>query len=333
MQALMRRSSFLAVATLVLACKGTPGSGPKGSAGSSVVLARVDDIAITAADLKEVLTRYKNQPFVLARYSSIDRRKELLDSLVRYEVLAIEARNRGYLRDPEVQRIAKDEMVRRLVRQEIDDKANLSDISDAEVKRFYQTHLKEYTQPETVRASLILIRDRAKATRVLARARALPKADMKDFRDLVAEYSEDADSQQRGGDLTQFARKTTQYPPAIVSAAFALKETGDVSGLVPTDKGYAILKLTDHRSAHTRPLKGVSLDIKKRMLNDLRAKERKEFIEQARKRIKVEIYQDQLTKLDLGDPAASGRDSALPPGPQIQRAAVLDAGGVVKKGP
>jgi parvulin-like peptidyl-prolyl isomerase len=68
---------------------------------------------------------------------------------------------------------------------------------------------------------------------------------MKAFRDLVTKYSEDADSKPRGGDLTQFDRATTQHPQAVVTAAFALKEVGDVSDLVATDKGFAILKLTD----------------------------------------------------------------------------------------
>jgi len=315
---------ILPVALLAVGCKGKAESNPKGSVGPETVLAQVDDITITTADLKELLARYANQPFVLARYSSIEKKKELLDSLIRYDVLAIEARKRGYERDPEVQRVAKEKMVKLFTQQEIVDKVKLSDVADAEVEKFYQEHAADYVRPETVRVSQILVKDRAKAAKALAAAKALPKGDFKAFRDLVAKESEDADSKQRGGDLTQFDRSTTQHPAAVVNAAFALKEIGDLSELLSTDKGFVILKLTERRPALSRTLAEAKLEIQKRLLEDLRAKRKKDYVEEARKLVKVEIYEDELAKLDL---AATLGVPALPP-PPPQRPG-LDAGAVV----
>jgi peptidyl-prolyl cis-trans isomerase C len=297
-----------------------------------VVVAQVDDIVITAADLKDLLARYANQPFALARYSSIEKKKELLDSLIRYDVLAIEARKRGYQRDPEVQRVAKDKMVKLFTQQEILDKVKASDVAAADVEKFYKEHATDYVRPEMVRVSQILVKERAKGAKVLAEVKALPKLDMKAFRDLVAKYSEDTDSKPRGGDLTQFDRATTQHPKSIVTAAFALQEIGDVSDLVATDKGFAVLKLTERRLALSRSLEEVKPEIQRRLLDDLRTQKKKEYIEEARKTIKVEIDEERLAKLDLVGTAevASRPGATLPPGAQRPG---MDAAGMVGNRP
>ena len=330
----MHRWFALATVVLAVGCKVKTEANPKGSVGPQTVLAQVDDIVITTADMKDLLARYASQPFVLARYSSIEKKKELLDSIIRYDVLAIEARKRGYERDPEVQRVAKEKMVKLFSQQEIIDKVKLSDVADADVQKYYKDHASEYLRPETVRASQILVKDRAKAGKVLAAAKALPKADQKAFRDLVAKESEDADSKLRGGDLTQFDRSTTQHPQPVVAAAFALKEIGDLSELVSTDKGHVILKLTDHRPALSRTLEEAKLEIQKRLLDELRAQKKKDFVEEARKTIKVEINEDELAKLDLAATLAPP-GTAMPsvPTPLPAPRTGLDAGGVLGNHP
>jgi peptidyl-prolyl cis-trans isomerase C len=333
----MRRSLLplicLLVPLVLPACKAKTQPDSKGSVGPQTILARVDDVPITTGDMKELLARYANQPFVLARYSSIEKKKELLDSLIRYDVLALEARKRGYERDPEVQRVAKEKMVKMFTQQQIFDKVRLSDVPDADVEKYYKDHPTEYVRPETVRVSQILVKDKAKAPKILAEVKALPKLDWKGFRELVAKYSEDADSKPRGGDLTQFDRNSPLHPQAVVASAFALKEIGDVSDLVATDKGFVILKLTEHRPALSRSLEEAKLEIQKRLLGDLRTKKKNEFVEAARKDVTVEIYEDQLAKLDFAEMAAVDGGTTAEHGaavaPNNQRAA-HDAGAVVK---
>ena len=50
-----------------------------------------------------------------ARYTSPEKRKELLDSVVRFEVLAREAESRGYARDPDVVRLHKQRAIDRMI--------------------------------------------------------------------------------------------------------------------------------------------------------------------------------------------------------------------------
>jgi peptidyl-prolyl cis-trans isomerase C len=75
-----------------------------------------------------------------------------------------------------------------------------------------------------------------------------------DFATLAKQYSKDS-SAQAGGDLNYFERG--KMVPAFEQAAFSLKP-GDVSNVVETPFGYHIIKVTDHKDAHTVPLAEVS---------------------------------------------------------------------------
>ena len=52
-------------------------------------LATIDDITITIGEFQERINR--QSPYIRARYTSIEQKREFLDSLVRFEVLAKEA--------------------------------------------------------------------------------------------------------------------------------------------------------------------------------------------------------------------------------------------------
>ena len=308
----MRRCLLCLAALALGACKPSPGSGGKASSRSGPVLARVDDTEITAADLQEVLARYSHTPFVLARYSTPEKKKELLDGLVRYELMAREAIRRGYDRDPDVQRIAKRQMVAQFEKREINDKLRAEDIPSADVEKYYREHQPEFVRPEEIRVSQILVRDAAAARRITAEAKSR-RSDAKSFRDLVERYSEDPDSKPRAGDLTFFDRKTTREPKALVEAAFALAQVNDVAGPIASDKGFHIIKLTDRRPEITRSFAEVKGEIQRRLLEQMRARRKGDLVEEARKSIRVEIYQDELAKIALAPTADGGRPDSNPP--------------------
>ena len=280
---------------LLAACgaKAAPDRDQGGAAGGAVV-ARIDGRTITVGDVERRINAL--DPYSKARFSSPEQRKKFLENMVRFEVLAEEAGKRGYDKDPDVLRVVKNQMVDQMLRKEIDDKLKGQEISDAEVEAYYRAHEGLFRQAEAVRVSQILVKDRATAEKVAAEARG---GSDKAFRDLVTKYSEDEDSKALGGDLTFIERTTTQYPKPLVDAAFALRDLGDVSPPVATDKGYHVLKLTQRRAGFTRPLAAVSAEIRRLILRDRRAKKMDEMVAESKKKLKVEIYDDQLAKVTV----------------------------------
>ncbi len=143
-------------------------------------------------------------------------------------------------------------------------------VSAQDVQRSYDDNQQQYKTPEQVRASHILLKTEGKddaavkkqAEDILAKAKA-PGAD---FAKLANQYTEDDSGKTRGGDLDFFARRADggQMVKEFEDAAFALKP-GEVSGLVKSQFGYHIIRVTDHKAAETRPLEAVKTQIEEQI--------------------------------------------------------------------
>src|SRR3954452_1109605 len=124
----------------------------------------------------------------------------------------------------------------------------------ADIEREYNNNSEQYTTPEQVRASHILLKTEGKDdAAVKAKAEALLKQARggADFAELAKKNSEDTDSAKNGGDLDYFGRG--RMVPEFDQAVFAM-QPGTISDLVKTQYGYHIIKLVDKKNATTRPL-------------------------------------------------------------------------------
>jgi peptidyl-prolyl cis-trans isomerase C len=256
------------------------------------IVARIDGRAITRLDFERHLSQ--QAPFVQARYRSPERRKELLSNLIRFEVLAMEADKRGYGRDPDVVRYVKQRAIEEMIASELDAVYKAEDVPEAELEPYYRAHPELFTQKEAVRVSQILARDRAEATRLVKQVRALAPRDEKGFRRLVEQHSQDEDSKQRGGDLTFLERDSPEHSRAVIEAAYTLREIGDVSEPVESEKGFHILKLTQRRAGFLRPFEEVKRQVRTRLYQEGRAKKIEEWVQATRERVKIEIFEDKL---------------------------------------
>ena len=218
----------------------------------------VGDTTITVGEFAEQIA--EKSPYLRARYSSPERRRELLDELVKFELLAKEATRRGLDKSEEVERARRQVMVQQMMKAEFEDKVKLSDITDQEIEAYYNAHPDEFNKPAQVRASQIVVKDEAKAKRVLKQLQDA-KDDDELFRKLVAELSEDSETKLRGGDLQFFSRPSERsegdpvIADAVAEAAFTLENPGDVHPQpVKTPQGFHIVRLTGKRKALTRTL-------------------------------------------------------------------------------
>ncbi|MFO0580283.1 MAG: peptidyl-prolyl cis-trans isomerase [Polyangia bacterium] len=263
------------------------------------VLAQVDDVVITVREFQDRINA--QSPYVRARYASLDHKKEFLENLVKFELLAAEAKRQGLDQDPEVVRTVKQVMIQRLLRQKFD-AMKAEDIPETDIKAYFDGHQDEFNRPPEVRVSMILVPDEATAKKVQADPRLLGLENV-GFRDLVAQYSVDAETKERGGDLRFFDDHNRELPPEIVQAAFKLQSMGEVSPPVKTARGYAILKLTGQRKALVRTLPEVAQQIRAKLFRERRQRLLDDYERGLRQKARVEIHEQRLAtvKVDLSN--------------------------------
>jgi peptidyl-prolyl cis-trans isomerase C len=293
-----------------------PAAPPQSAEELKAPLAKIDDVTITLGELQERINR--QSPYIRARYTSLEQKKEFLDSLIRFEVLAKEAYRRGLDKDPEVVRTMKQVMIQKLMRDEFDVKITADTITDPEMKTYYDANLVEYVKPEEVRASAIITKNRAQAERVALEARGEAGKTNKGFRDLVNRYSQDEDSKLRGGDLRYFDAQTKEVPAPVIRAAFALVNTGDVSGAVDAGNGtWYVLKQTGRRKSMTKSFDDAKPAIRNKLFRDKRLAAQKDFVDGLRATAKIEINEANLAKvrIDTSQATDDGHGRDLPPIP------------------
>lgn len=175
-------------------------------------------------------------------------------------------------------------------------------VTDDDVKKFYDDNPPKFEQPETVRAAHVLIgtRDRANGAELSEDAK---KAKLKlaedilkrakageDFAKLAKEYSDDPGSKDKGGEYT-FARG--QMVPEFEAAAFSLG-TNQVSDIVTTQYGYHIIKVYEKLPAKKLELAKVSDDIRQFLKGQQIQKLLPPYLEKSRQEAGVEILDDSL---------------------------------------
>lgn len=166
-----------------------------------------------------------------------------------------------------------------------------TEVTDEEAKKFYDENQKEFEEPETVKASHILIlvgkddsEDVVKAKLEEAK-KAAARAKKEDFAKVAKEVSEEPGAAESGGDLGYFPKD--RMVPEFAEAAFSQK-VGQVGEPVRTQFGWHVIKVTDKKPAGT-----VSYDeVKKQLLAYLKTdKQRKavqEMLKSMRDSAKVE---------------------------------------------
>jgi len=206
----------------------------------------------------------------------------------------------------------------RMLQKEVDSQVNTQSISDADVEQYYKAHTNDFSRPDQVRLTRIVVKDRTKALKVAVEAKALPKGNNEALRALVSKSSEDEASRARGGDAGTIDRNTTRLPKAVVEAAFALAQVHDVSDPIQTEQGYTIIVLTQKQPGFSKSLAEAKGDIQSRLTYERRQQKRNTLMAEIRKKAEVQIDEAQLAKFTL-PPSGSGPSAAAPdrrsPGP------------------
>jgi peptidyl-prolyl cis-trans isomerase C len=298
----------------------------------------IGETTVTVGDFAEQLA--DKSPYLRARYASPERRRELLDELVKFELLAKEATRRGLDQSEEVVRTKKQLMVQQMMKAEFEDKVKLSDITDDEIKAYYDAHPDEFNKPAQVRASVVLVKDEAKAKKL--QKQVLDKPDDNElFRELAKRESDDPVLAERYGDLQFFSRPSDRkpgdapVPDAIAEAAFKLDKIGDLAPeLVKTESGYAIVKLTGKRKELARTLEQTRRTIQHKLWRERREAAIDAFVKTLRAKANVQENWQLLEQVKVEPAVLSGSDAGLARTPERARGAArerTDAAGKLER--
>ncbi len=292
------------------ATSSTPSSDWLQAEGKGDVLAEINGYKIYMDEFTERME--KQSPYIRARYNTLEKKKEFLDNMIRFELIVQQAQKQGYDKDPEVLRSAKQVMTQKLMRDELENKVKREDITDEELKKYYQEHQDQYNKPAMRRASHILIKVGEDATdkerkAALKKAKKLvkeAKAAKKDpnaFRKLAKKNSDDDANKNRGGDLGYFASTTDGGPleKALSDAVFKMKQINDIAGPVKTKLGYHVLRLTGKRDAIQRDFEQVKGQIQHRLYKQRRTDMMDNFVAKLQKGAAININEQLLNQYSV----------------------------------
>jgi peptidyl-prolyl cis-trans isomerase C len=283
------------------------------------VLAKVGDREITLGEYAATLERMDQ--FERLRYQSPERRKQLLDEIIKVELLAEEAKRRGLDKRPETQ-----ERIRQLLRDELlretrEGMPAAASIPDSEVRAYYDQNRDEFREPERRRVAHIVLGDEAKAKKVLELAL---KAAPVEWGKLVSEHSLDKPAKgapapplELAGDLGIVSApgsargENPRVPEELRKAVFRVEKVGGVLAEVVKQGGkFHVVRMTGKTDARDRAFNEAERTIRVSILQR-RIREAEEKLEKdLRARFPVKLDDAALARVKLpapkADPPAAG---------------------------
>ena len=281
-------TATLCVAALV----GCQGNGTSGGIDSQKkegkVIAEVNSGTITTGDFDREL---KNLPeYLKAMADTPQGRKEMLDTMIIRELILQQAAKDGLDKGPELEAKLQDLKKRLVVESFLKKKVEIeSNVSDDDLKKFYEQNKDKFKSGEQIKASHILVKTEKEAKDILAQLKAGGN-----FEELAKKHSADS-SAAKGGDLGWFGKGS--MVPVFEKAALSLKE-GQISDVVKSDFGYHIIKLTGKRPAGTRPFEEVKEQIKGAIMPTKQQEVFQKIKDELKKNAKISIKEEVLNNLD-----------------------------------
>lgn len=178
--------------------------------------------------------------------------KELRSSQIKLEFVALSAAEFA-----KAAGVSSDEVTKKLADAEFAKK----------VQENFAANQAQFDTQEQVKASHILVKADAQND-AAAKTKAedlLKRAQKEDFAKLASEFSDDPGSKAKKGDLGFFSKG--QMVPEFEKVAFELP-VGQISGLVKSNFGYHIIKVTDKKAATKANFETLKTEIAKKLLAD-----------------------------------------------------------------
>ncbi len=223
--------------------------------------------------------------------------------MVRDEFLAQEGYRRELEHRPavqaEVERIREDILTEKMRHTLLD----TVQISDREIRQFYEKNITRYQIPETINIREIMVRKRPLADSLYRLIR--QGADMAK---LAKQYSVRKWAAKKGGELGYFSRDAFG---SVGKAAFQ-RNVGELSPPVPVKidtftVGYSVFRVIDRKPAITQPFEKIYNKVAADALKGKKQLTEERFLTALRKKYPVWLNEDALTSIQTTDELGTGR--------------------------
>jgi peptidyl-prolyl cis-trans isomerase C len=299
------------ILALLTACEdgGTSGK-PTGEAAPQqavidigVEIANVDGVPIGDIEFKQAAAR---KAPANGDTLSLEERKEVLERLVEEKLLYKNALAKGFDKDPKVQKV----MVNTLLREEVYRQVKNSDFPDDQLQAYYESHKEEFVVPEKVQIKRILIKVGDKRTEAEAMAEAQKvhaelKTDINKFKEIAGRVSEDP-YRRRGGDVG-FVPKDGKpgLDQPVVDKAFTMGE-GELSEPFRSPEGINIIQVSNKRQRVERTFAQMKGSVIRKVKNEKLTQVYDEYVAKLKVGAKVTIDDAKLMAVDLKAVTAAG---------------------------
>lgn len=167
------------------------------------------------------------------------------------------------------------------------------ELSQDELRQYFAAHKADYSTEEQVEASHILVKTEEEAQAILAELAAGA-----DFAELARTRSADPGSAPHGGQLGWFGRGA--MVPEFEEAAFAL-QVGETSGIVQTQYGFHIIRVTNRREASEPEFEAVAERVRRDATDRISREKFDAWLKGARRKATVVISDPILHAMYLKD--------------------------------
>ena len=268
------------------------------SAKDDDVVAKIGDRKITLSEFNKMLGYLDSEKQKLIEKNP-QLKENLLQQYIQGIVISKLAKKKGFDKNPELKEqlemITDNYIAIEYLKKEV---ANKVEVSEEDIKAYYESHKDEFKTPEMVRSRHILIKTdpsasdndkkkaKEKAEEILKKIKA-----GEDFAKLASDVSDDTGSKTKGGELGFFTKGRMVKP--FEDAAFSLKP-GEVSGIVETQFGYHIIKVEEKKEPGMEPFDTAKEKIKQKLLQERTKAKVTEFLEKAMKEANIEVHTEIL---------------------------------------
>ena len=272
-------------------------------------LATVNGTPVGAKEFDALALRSKGRESAL----DAEARKDVMDRLVEEKLLYHAALAQGIDKDPKIQKM----MVNTLLKQEVYASVRTSDISEEDLRAYFEEHMDDFVVPEKVQIKRIVIEpEREKGSEPssaseAAWAAAKTKAEgiraqiverKSDFRKLAQESSAGAYAR-RGGDLGFVtAEGKPGIPLEVVTEAFKL-EKGALSAAFRTDQGWNIVYVPNRRERVERTFEQMRGSVLRKVKSDRYKTLYEDYVNALREGASISIDADRLAAHEVEGPS------------------------------